>query len=292
LNLLRRASCVVRQNGSQPSIRARFVLNCLIGCIALGAASACTDVGTSPSTPVALAFDTLPSPSVVYGDTLRGINGLAAKLTGHAYNSDGREILDAPIQYFLSDATAATVSSDRYLIATTDTVKKSFTIRAQVAGIPSQLARTLDLTWRPDSVDRGTVAIDREDTLYYAAADSVKLLDASLSVRVISRFVPDTTKPDTVTRLVKSFLVKFRILAPVGADSAKADSLLTNENSQRSTVDTTNAEGVAARKIRFFQSGGLTAVPDSVVVEATVRYRGASVPGAPIRFKVRVRQTS
>lgn len=264
----------------------------LIGCVALGVVSACTDVGTSPSTPVALAFDTLPSPSVVYGDTLRDINGLAARLTGHAYNSEGREIPDAPIQYFLSDATAATVSIDRYLIATSDTVKKSFTIRAQVAGIPSQLARTLDLTWRPDSVDRGTIAIDKEDTLYFAATDSVKLLDASLSVRVISRFVPDTTKTDTITKPVKSFLVKYRILAPVGGDSAKADTLLTDESSRRSTVDTTSAEGVAARKIRFFQSGGLTTVPDSVVVEATVRYRGAVVRGAPIRFKVRVKKTS
>jgi hypothetical protein len=252
-------------------------------------ASACTDVGTSPSTPVSLAFDTLPAPGVVYGDTLRDINGVAAKLTAHAYNSDGREIPDAPITYFLSDANAASVSGDAYLIARTDTLKKSFTVRAQVAGIPSANARTVELTYRPDSVDRGATALTKEDTLYFAGTDSVKLLDASLSVRV--QHVPNPAKPDSGLRPVKAWLVKFRVIDPVTDDSTRADTLLANEGSVRSTVDTTNADGVAARKIRFFQSGGLVAVPDSVVVEATVKYKGVVVRGSPIRFKVRVKKT-
>lgn len=286
---LLRVARVLRESARLPSAGARCGI-LLIGYSTLGAVSACTDVGTSPSTAVALAFDTLPSPSVVYGDTLRNITGAAAKLTGHAYNSDGREIPDAPIEYFLSDAAAATVSSDGFLIGTSDTLKKTFTIRAQIGGIPSQLARSIDLTYRPDSVDRGaTVAITREDTLYYVEADSVKLLDATLSVRVLH--VPNPAKPDSGLRGVKSWLVKYRVIAPVTDDSAKADSLLSNESSVRSTIDTTSAEGVAGRKIRFFKSGGLTTVPDSVVVEATVRYRDGIVRGSPVRFKVRVKKT-
>jgi hypothetical protein len=256
---------------------------------ALIVAAACTDVGTSPSTPVALAFDTLPSPSVVYGDTLRDINGIAARLTGHAYNSDGREIPDAPIKYFLSDKDLPPVSEDGYLIGTSDPLKTSFTVTAQVAGIPSA-ARTVNLTYRPDTVDRGTAAMNKEDTLYYASSDSVKLLDASLSVRVQN--TPNPAKPDSGLRPVKSWLVKFRVIAPVTDDSAKADTLLANENSVRSTVDTTSAEGVAFRKIRVFKSGGLTTVPDSVVVEARVRYKGVDVRGSPIRFKVRFKKTN
>jgi hypothetical protein len=254
-------------------------------------AVACTDVGTSPTTPVALAFDTLPSPAVVYGDTLRDINGLAAKLTGHAYNGDGREIADAPIEYFFSDSGKSATISDGYLIAKTDTLRKSFTVSAQVNRIRSPVARTVDLTWRPDSVDRGTVPIGKEDTLYYVAADTAKTLDASLSVRILSRYVPDPTKTDTVTRFVKSWLVKYRVLSPVAGDSVKADSLLVNDNGVRSSIDTTDGSGVAARKIRIRFPSGVT-VPESVVIEARVRYKGAYVRGSPVRFVVRIRQSS
>ena len=286
MSLLRAACCVLREQGKF-SVRLATVAALTVWC----SASACTDVGTSPTTPVALAFDTLPSPSVVYGDTLRDINGIAAKLTGHAYNADGREIADAPIQYFVSDPAAATVSEDRYLIALTDTVRKSFTLRAQVDRIPSAVARTVDLTWRPDSVDRGAVVTRTEDTLYYVAGDTAKTLDASLSVRVLSRYVPDPTKTETLTRFVKSWLVKYRVLSPVTGDSAKADSLLVNESGVRSSIDTTDGSGIAARKIRVRFREGL-AVPDSVVVEARVRYKGADVRGAPVRFVVRIRQSS
>lgn len=282
MSLLRAACGVLRENKSSLRLATFALLT------ALGSVSACTDVGTSPTTAVSLAFDTLPSPGVVYGDTLRDINGLAAKLTGHAYNADGREILNAPIEYHLSDGAAATVSGDRYLIATADTLKKSFTVRAQVDGIPSAVARTVNITFRPDSVDRGTVAIDKEDTLRYAATDTAKTLDAFLSVRVISRFVPDPARTDTLTKAVNAWLVKYRILAPVAGDSTKADSLLVNDNSQRSTVDTTSTDGTAGRRIRLRFSAS-AAVPDSVVVEATVRYKGVVVRGSPIRFKVRVR---
>ena len=254
----------------------------------IGLVQACTDVGTSPTTPVSLAFDTLPSPSVAYGDTLRDINGLAAKLTGHAYNADNREIPNAPIEYHLSDGAAATVS-EGYLIATSDTLKKSFTVRAQVNGIPSALARTVNITFRPDSMDRGTTPIVKEDTLYYSGSDTGKTLDANLSVRVISRFVPDPTKTDTVTKPVNAWLVRYRVLAPVADDSVKADTLLVIETTQRSKIDTTGTDGTAGRKIHLSFPTGVTR-PDSVVVEATVRYRGAPIKGAPIRFKVRVRQ--
>lgn len=290
-----RASCVVRQHSHRAPCF-RVAAGCLAGGIAL-VVCACTDVGTSPTTAVALAFDTLPSPAVVYGDTLRDINGLAAKLTGHAYNSDGREIIGADIKYHIlpnpvpPKPPLAIVSDDKYLIATGDTLQKSFTVRAEVDRIPSALARTVDITFRPDSADRGAVAIGKEDTLYYAAGDAVKTLDAALALRVISRFVPDPARTDTVTKPVKSWLVKFRIVAPVGDDAAKADSLLVDDTNRPSTVDTTSAEGSAGRKIRIRFSEGAP-VLDSVVVEAIVRYKGADVRGAPIRFKVRVRRST
>lgn len=287
MSLLRTTCCVLGEKG-----RSSARLTTVVAVAALCAVSACTDVGTSPTTPVSLAFDTLPSPSVVFGDTLRDINGVATKLTGHAYNSDGREIPNADIEYFSSDTKAAHVTADDYLIAGTDTAKKTLTLKAQVDRIPSALARTVEVTWRPDSVDRGATAIDKEDTLYYAAGDTgVKLLQSSLSVRVLSRYVPDTTKTDTLTRFVKSWLVRYRVLSPVGADSTQADSLVTNDNGVRASIDTTDGSGVAARKIRIRLAAGHT-MPESVVVEARVRYKGVDVRGAPIRFVVRIRQSS
>ncbi|HEY5491467.1 MAG TPA: hypothetical protein VIK25_09800, partial [Gemmatimonadaceae bacterium] len=52
----------------------------------------CTNVGTAPNAIVSLAFDTLPYPSVVAGDTLRDSLGRAAPLHALAYNADGNLI--------------------------------------------------------------------------------------------------------------------------------------------------------------------------------------------------------
>jgi len=80
---------------------------------------------------------------------------------------------------------------------------------------------------------------------------------------------------------VKSYIVSFAIVAQSDPQLGE----LVNDAGKPSVVDTTDASGIAGRKIRLhplFLSSG-TAV-DSIVVNATAKYRGTQVNGSPVRL--------
>ena len=56
----------------------------------------------------------------------------------------------------------------------------------------------------------------------------------------------------------------------------------------RLVFDTTAADGIASRRVRV-RPIGITSQLDSVIVIATVRYRGATVRGSPVRFVILVK---
>jgi hypothetical protein len=65
---------------------------------------------------------------------------------------------------------------------------------------------------------------------------------------------------------------------------------LVNDAKQPSSVDTTDASGIAGRAIRLhplFLSS--TSPTDSIIVNASARYRGALVSGSPVRLVLRVK---
>ncbi|HSU96608.1 MAG TPA: hypothetical protein VLI40_05220, partial [Gemmatimonadaceae bacterium] len=64
--------------------------------------------------------------------------------------------------------------------------------------------------------------------------------------------------------------------------------LVTRDGARKSTLDTTDATGTSQRRIRL-RPLSLKSVNDSVVVVATVRYRGIPVAGSPVRFVVQVK---
>jgi hypothetical protein len=60
---------------------------------------------------------------------------------------------------------------------------------------------------------------------------------------------------------------------------------LVNDAGKPSIVDTTDASGIAGRKIRLHPLGLTSGTEvDSIVVNATAKYRGAPVPGSPVRL--------
>jgi hypothetical protein len=61
-----------------------------------------------------------------------------------------------------------------------------------------------------------------------------------------------------------------------------------NDAGARSSVDTTDASGVARRRIRLDVTR-LTNLTDSVIVQATVKYRGVNVRGSPARLVLKVK---
>jgi hypothetical protein len=245
--------------------------------ILAGTAGSCTDVSTSPAKAVAIEFDSLPYPSVVTGDTLRDSLGRVAPLHALAFNSAGALIVNPAITYIALD-TGLTI--DPTGIVTAQIRNGNVRVVASVNGLQSVL-NTIVVSRRPDSVfatrDTGT-------TLAYSIPDSAATnVTTLLGVRIATR---DDSGGITGTQ---GWLVSYqtfwhsRALAP--SDTTLAS--LWGDGTTITAVDTTAADGTAGRRLRV-RSLLLPLTPDSFVVLATVRYRGASVRGSPVRFVIRI----
>ena len=232
-------------------------------------AGACSEVSTDPDLAVAISFDSLPAPSVVVGDSLRDISGVARPLRARAFNFRGELIPGAVFRYFAADRGLRVDSVTGHVIG--DSVRASAPrVIASLGGI--QVLRSLDVVERPDSVAAGA-----RDSLLYSVTDSTLNISAPLPVTVLHR-TPTGTTP------VRSYPVSFAIVSP--ADSLTAH--LVNDASLPSKVDTTDNGGVAGRRVKL-RPLRLSSVRDSVVIQATVRYRGAHVAGSPARIVLLVK---
>jgi hypothetical protein len=245
--------------------------------VAASAAGACTEVGTAPDGIVALAFDTLPYPSVVAGDTLRDSTGKSAPLSAVAYNADGDRIAEPAIRYIALD-TGMDISSQGHLIATTRT---SGTVRvvATAASLQS-LQQTVTVTRVPSALAASGGA---SDTLRYALPDASTNVSKTMTVKL--------TRDSAGTAIgVPGFLVSWRLTFR-GQTIAPNDTTLASlwdDARKGSVVDTTGADGGAGRLLRI-RSNALPSSADSFVVYASTRYRGAPVAGSPVKFVIHFR---
>ena len=242
-------------------------------------AGSCTDVSTGPSRAVAIEFDTLPFPAVVTGDTLRDSLGLVAPLHALAYNASGAPIANAGVTYITLD-TGLTI--DPMGIVTAQLRNGPVRLVASVSGLQS-VTKTLEVARRPDSV---VVTGKLSDTLHYALPDNPATnVSAGLGLKLTTR---DTAGGVAVTRgWLVSYQAFFRGQALVLSDTTVAS--LWSDGTKPSALDTTGADGAASRRIRVRpQAPGFTAA-ESLIVIATVRYRGAPVRGSPVRFVIHTR---
>jgi len=247
--------------------------------VAAGWVGACSDVGTAPDSIVALAFDTLPYPSVVAGDTMRDSTGRAAPLRAVAYNAAGNVIANPSVRYLALD-TGVDLGSQGYLVATTR-VGGTVRVVAVAATLQSQ-QKTVLITQAPTVVAAiETVA----DTLRYALPDAITNVSRAMTVRLM--------RDSAGARLgVPGFLVSWRVTfrgTTLDKNDTTLASLWDDASSRKiSMVDTTSGEGSAARTLRI-RSNALPSAADSFLVYANVRYRGAAVAGSPVKFVVHFR---
>jgi hypothetical protein len=241
-----------------------LVLICFFGTSGM-AALACTDLSGSSTSVLSIQFDTLPAPSVVVGDTLRDTTGAVIYPVVHAFNFDGEEITPAPV-YFQSPDSGVTVDSVTGIVVGDSLRSTPARIIATVGTL--QAIQRVDVTLRPDSVGPA----NGRDTLQYSLVDTTKNLSSPLTVKLTHGVAPNDSA-------VKSYLVSFAITTQ--SDPGVGE--LVNDVGRPSVVDTTDASGIAGRKIRLHPLSLKTA-DDSIVVSATVKYRGAQVTGSPVRL--------
>jgi hypothetical protein len=247
--------------------------------VAAAIVGACTDVGTAPDAIVALAFDTLPYPSVVAGDTMRDSLGRAAPLHALAYNANGDLIENPSVRYLALDS-GVDISSAGHLVATT---RIGGTVRLVAAAAALQsLPKTVTITHAPEKLAASGATVD---TLKYALPDAVSNTGKAMTVKLTRDSAGAAV---AVPGFLVSWLVTYRGKTVEKSDTTLA-SLWDDASSRKvSLVDTTGADGTAARTLRI-RSNNLPASADSFLVAASVRYRGAVVAGSPVKFVIHFR---
>ena len=234
-------------------------------------ALACGDVSGGSDSVLSIQFDSLGSPGVVLGDSLRDTTGAVIHPVAHAYNFSGDEILPSPAWFQSPDSGISVDSATGIIVG--DSLRTAARIIATVGGL--QAIQKVDVTLRPDLI----VAVDGLDSLTYSLIDSTKNFSPTLTVKLTHGVAPNDS-------LVGSYIVSFNIVSQSDPNLAE----LINEAKIRSVVDTTDASGIAGRAIHLRPD--LITSPsgvDSVVVNASARYHGALVNGSPVRLVLLVK---
>jgi hypothetical protein len=243
--------------------------------ILLAAAFACTDISGSSTTVLSIQFDTLPAPAVVLGDSLRDTTGVVFRPVVRAFTFKGKEISPAPV-WFQSPDSGVTVDSATGIIVGDSLRSTPARIIATVGSL--QAIQRVDVTLRPDLLQ----AVNARDSLKYSLLDSTLNVSPQLQVKLTHGAPPNDSA-------VKSYIVSFAIVL----QSNPQLGTLVDDAGRPSSVDTTDASGIAGRKIRlhplFLPSGSAT---DSIVVNATSKYRGVPVTGSPVRLVLLVKPIS
>jgi hypothetical protein len=237
-----------------------------VAAVGIAAAAACTDVSGSSTSVLSIQFDTLGAPSVVVGDTLRDTTGAVIRPVVHAFNFKGEEILPTPV-FFLSPDSGISVDSATGTVVGDSLRSTPARIVATVGRL--QAVQRLNLTLSPDTI----VAKNAFDSLLYSISDTTQDVSPALTVLLAHGAARDSAVP--------FYIVSFTIVS-------QPDPLLgelVNDNGKASSIDTTDATGIAGRKIRLhpLHLGSVTQV-DSIVVNATARFHGAVVAGSPVRL--------
>lgn len=257
--------------GSAQSPRRRAITFVVGFTLAVGLPSliavACTDISGSSSAVLSLQFDTLASPSVVVGDTLRDTTGAIILPVVRAFNYKGKEITPVVV-YFQSPDSGVTVDSATGIIVGDSLRSSPARIIATVGNL--QAVQRLNLTLRPDSI----AAQKGVDTLNYSLLDSTK----NVSTEALSAILFHGITRDSV---VTNYIVSFEIVSQSNPNVAE----LVDDGGRASQVDTTDGSGIAGRKIRVHPVNlGTATTVDSVIVQATAKYHGQPVTGSPVRL--------
>jgi hypothetical protein len=234
---------------------------------------ACSDIVSSSASVLSIVFDSLAAPSVVVGDTLRDTTGAVVRPVVHVFNFKGEEVAQAPV-YFLSPDSGITVDSATGIVTGDSLRSTPARIVATIGTL--QAVQNVNVTLRPDFLQ----AINAVDSLHYSLLDSTLNVSPLLQVKLTHGIAPDDSA-------VTSWIVSFAIVAQ--SDPRLGE--LLNGAGLASVVGTTDATGIAGIKIRVHPVF-LTSTIDSIVVNATAKYRGVQVSGSPVRLVLLLKPAS
>lgn len=249
-----------------------------IACLAAAAAAAaCIDVSVNTEELGSVEVVNRGAPAVAAGDTLRDPSGAVSPLEVRVYDAGGNLMTDRPIQ-FLNGDTVATVTAEGLVIARAG-VTGTARIYAVVDSQLQSVVQAIEVVPRPESL-AFSGAVVRDTIEYRSLAADPTDTSAALAVRVAA----------AGTANVPRWIVTFA-LQRTADGSAITDTTIfaiVTDQGRVSTADTTDASGLASRRVRIRAIPGTTLV-DSVTVVASARHTAQPLPGSPKQFVVLVR---
>lgn len=248
----------------------------LLVVVASVGAGACADVSAGPDDAFQLEFDSLLSPAVARGDSLRDTSGNVRGLGATAFNYRG-DTVQTPVRFLLAD-TARGITVDSVTgIVTASAAAQAASVRVVASvGTLQTGARTISIVQRPDSLAKDTTTDTASVAAVRFAGDTVTT--AALRTRL--------TGDSSGTRVpVPQYGVVYRVAYPA---SAVADSAYFVDANGRPTgpVAITSA-GAASLRVRLHRRASASATADSLVVLAYVRTRPTTTLG-PVSWTVTV----
>lgn len=258
-------------------VRARAVAAAVV---LASAAAACSDLGSSPETPTSIEMAPFAWPSVVIGDTLRDANGAVAPIRAIVRNDRGDTLSNTGTRYLYADYnrdSALVIDSATGIVMARKASTGDARIAARVGGA-LQVIQKIVVTVRPDSVEAGSTPL----VLTTAFPDTGRAKATSNTTEALSVVVRNRQNISPVG--VPGWLVRYALLRPANpTNDSTLSAWLVNDNGTASTLDTTDTGGNAGRRVRIraaqFPAGAAGSV-DTVIVQATVMYRGRPVPGS------------
>jgi hypothetical protein len=251
------------------------------------AAISCLDFSTSPDEVLYLAFERLPFPSVVAGDTLRDSTGNVALLEATAVTAGGDDLPAGRLRFYAVGDTGEILDVDSLTgrIVSGAGEPRSVGVIASVGSLQST-PLPLSVTKSPDSLHLELTT----DTIVYSFVDTTRNFSDPIAVKLLHH--DSTTFYSGVTGWVLRFSLE-------DLGDSVAVSLVDDTNRRLRTtptgfmhIDTTTADGSASRKVRVRPGPPLGTPLDSVAIVVEAKYRGVQVAGSPARLYIFMRPST
>jgi hypothetical protein len=261
-------------------MRPRRLLAGFASCIAVMTALSCGDVPTLPDGVAYISGVVSPSLAVAAGDSLRDSLGNAAPLRVYAFGRNGDTLSGIPVRFLVTSLdTGIEIDETTGLLVASDSVRP-VRIVGQAIGLLQTPEFTLQVVPQPDSLQPAAVNDSIKGDPAFAG---LGVVSAPLNVTVSG--VRKGTRV-AVPYVVVRYEITRVVLRPEGEgqpDSVFAlldDNRRFNPRAPRVAVDTTDASGLASRRVR----ASIDAF-DSVYVRVTARsFRGQLLEGSPATF--------
>jgi hypothetical protein len=245
-------------------------------------AGACFDLSGPADDVASIGSIRAAWPSVVLGDTLRDSTGAVAPLRVAAFDAHGDTIRDARPQLAVVGETERALRIDedgRVLgLSVREGAAASDTVIALFFGLQAPKL-VLATVLRPDFVTRPAGDIEEQKLVVAPNDTSSKVTPAQLTVHVWHRYATGESAG------VPHWIVSYEIVEQPASTDGQPVAFLA-ASAARSTRDTTDAQGTAARNL-LVRAHRMSQVQDTVVVRARAVYRGAMLPGtSTLEFRV------